>query len=75
VIFDVLFFPVTSIAWIGKQIHERATAELDEKENLQKRLVALQLAFDLGEIAEEDFEREEEALLLAIEAEQAAQEP
>jgi hypothetical protein len=28
----------------------------------------LQLAFDMGELSEEDFEEQEEALLLAIEA-------
>ena len=67
-IFDVLFFPVTSIAWIGKQIHERTTTEMDDRDNLNKRLLSLQLAFDLGELDEEDFEVQEEALLLQIEA-------
>jgi len=67
-IFDVLFFPVTGIAWIGKQIHERTTTEMDDRDNLNKRLLNLQLAFDLGELEEEDFEVQEEALLLQIEA-------
>lgn len=58
--------PIEGIAWVGEQILERAQAELDDKENLHKRLLALQLAFDMGEISEEDFEEQEEALLLAI---------
>ena len=52
--------------WIGEQILERANAELDDKGNLHKQLLALQLAFDMGEISEEDFEDREEELLLAI---------
>ena len=32
------------------------------------RLLALQLAFDMGEIEEEEFEEQEEELLLAIQA-------
>ncbi|MBF2000444.1 MAG: gas vesicle protein GvpG, partial [Synechococcales cyanobacterium M58_A2018_015] len=32
------------------------------------RLLALQLAFDMGDISESEFEAEEEALLLAIQA-------
>jgi hypothetical protein len=64
----LLFAPVTGIAWIAEQVQERAEAELDNRENLHKRLLALQLAFDMGELSEEDFEEQEEALLLAIEA-------
>ncbi len=64
----LLFAPVTGIAWIAEQVQDRAEAELDNRENLHKRLLALQLAFDMGELSEEDFEEQEEALLLAIEA-------
>ncbi len=64
----LLFAPITGLAWIAEQIQERAEAELDNKENLHKRLLALQLAVDMGEISEEEFEVQEEELLLAIQA-------
>jgi hypothetical protein len=64
----LLFAPVTGLTWIAEQIQERVDAELDEQENLQKRLLTLQLAFDMGEISEEEFEIQEEELLLAIQA-------
>jgi Gas vesicle protein G len=67
-LFRVLFAPVTSLTWIAEQIQERVDTELDEKENLHKRLLALQLAFDMGEIPEAEFEEQEEELLLAIQA-------
>lgn len=67
---DLLIAPITApingIAWVGEKILERASTELDEKENLSKRLLALQLAFDMGEIPEAEFEEQEEELLLAI---------
>lgn len=68
--FNLLLAPLTApldgIAWIAQQIQERAEAELDNAENLHKRLLALQLAVDMGEISEADFEAQEEMLLLAI---------
>jgi len=67
-LFKLLFAPVTGIGWIAEQIQQRADAELDDTENLSKRLLALQLAFDMGDIPEEEFEAQEEALLLAIQA-------
>lgn len=60
--------PITGLTWIGEKLLEQADSELDDKENLKKRLLALQLAVDLGEISEEDYEAQEEALLLAIAA-------
>lgn len=65
--------PIEGITWIGEQILERAEAEVDDQENLNKRLLTLQLAFDMGEISEEDFEQQEEELLLAIQALQDSQ--
>ncbi len=60
--------PINGITWIASQIQERVDAELDVKENLQKQLLSLQLAFDMGEVEEADFETQEEELLLAIQA-------
>ncbi|MBD2091759.1 gas vesicle protein GvpG [Microcoleus sp. FACHB-1515] len=69
-IFDLILAPIAApingLSWIGEKILESASAELDEKENLSKQLLALQLAFDLGEIPEDEFEAQEEALLLAM---------
>lgn len=70
--FNLLLFPITAplngIIWLGEQIYERANTEFDDQENLHKQLLALQLAFDLGEIPEEEFEIQEEELLLKIQA-------
>lgn len=60
--------PVTGLSWIAEKILEQASTELNPLENLSKRLLALQMAFDMGEIDEESFEIQEEELLLAIQS-------
>jgi Gas vesicle protein G len=71
-IFDLLLAPITApiggVVWIAEKLLEQADTELDARENLHKRLLALQLAFDMGDIPEEEFEAQEEELLLAIQA-------
>ena len=48
--------PLEGITWLGKKMQEQVDTEVDGKENLSKKLLALQLALDMGEISEEDFE-------------------
>ncbi|MGL4501200.1 MAG: gas vesicle protein GvpG [Planktothrix sp.] len=71
-LFELLTFPISGplggIVWLGEQLLERATSELDDIQNVQKQLLALQLAFDMGDISEENFEIQEEELLLKIQA-------
>jgi hypothetical protein len=71
-VLKLLLFPITGpiegVTWLGEQILERANQELDEKENLNKRLLSLQLALDLGEISEEEYDEQEEEILLAMQA-------
>lgn len=70
--FDLLVAPITAplsgLTWIAEKVLEKADAGLNEKDNLSKQLLALQLAFDMGDISESDFEDQEEELLLAIQA-------
>jgi Gas vesicle protein G len=69
---DILTFPllgpIKGVAWIGEQILERADFQQNDRESLEKQLLALQLSFDLGDISEEDFETQEEEILLALQA-------
>ena len=68
--------PFTGVTWIAEKILEQVEDSTDDLETLQKRLLALQLAFDMGDIPEAEFETQEEALLLEIQAlqDQAEQE-
>ena len=60
--------PIGGVTWIAEKILEQADSELNDLENLQKQLLALQMSFDMGDVAEEEFEEREEELLLAIQA-------
>jgi len=60
--------PLNGLVWIGEQIQERTNTEFDAQENLHKQLLNLQLSFDIGDISEEDFEIQEEEILLKIQA-------
>lgn len=68
-IWQLLTAPLDGLMWIAEQIEERATEELEQQENLQKRLTSLQLRFDLGDISEEDFVAQEQEILEAMEVE------
>ena len=68
-IWQLLTAPLDGLMWIAEQIEERATEELEQQENLQKRLTSLQLRFDLGDISEEDFVVQEQEILEAMEVE------
>ncbi|MFS8868528.1 gas vesicle protein GvpG [Synechococcus sp. H65.1] len=67
-VWQLLTWPAQSLLWLAEQIRERAEAQLDSKENLQKELTALQIQLDLGEIDEETYTRREEEILLALQA-------
>jgi hypothetical protein len=73
-IWQLLTAPLDGLVWIAEQIEERATEELEQQENLQKRLTTLQLKFDLGDISEEDFVVQEQEILEAMEVELNEQE-
>ncbi|RZM77315.1 gas vesicle protein GvpG [Leptolyngbya iicbica] len=60
--------PFTGVTWIAEKILDQVEDQTDELEALQKQLLTLQLAFDMGDIPEAEFEDEEEELLLRIQA-------
>ncbi|MEH1855057.1 MAG: gas vesicle protein GvpG [Nostoc sp.] len=63
-----LMGPISGLMWIGEQIQERTNTEFDDQENLHKQLLSLQLKFDMGDFSEEEFDAQEEELLLKIQA-------
>ena len=58
--------PLSGIIWIAEQIQERAAAELDEKENLSKRLLSLQLSLDMGDLSEDEYDEKENEILMKM---------
>lgn len=71
---DILMLPAKGLIGIFKKIHEMVEQELSDKTDIRKRLTELQLRFELGEITEEEYEREEKELLAQLEVAGAADE-
>jgi hypothetical protein len=49
--------------WLLRTIAERADAELYDEGKIRKDLVNLELSLDMGEIAEEDYQKAEDDLM------------
>jgi len=67
-VWQLLTWPVESLLWLAEQIQDRADAQLDTRENLQKELTALQIQLDLGDIDETTYTQREEEIMLALQA-------
>jgi hypothetical protein len=65
-VWQLLTWPAQSLLWLAEQIHERAETQLDQKQQLQKELTALQIQLDLGDIDEATYTAREEEILQAL---------
>ena len=66
-LFDILAFPlmgpIKGITWIAEKIGEQADKEFYSEDTIRGKLLELELRFDMGEIAEKDYNELEETLL------------
>ena len=60
---SILLGPVNAVCWIGKTLQERAVAELTDESIIQERLLELQMQFELEKISEDEYGRQEDALM------------
>jgi Gas vesicle protein G len=66
---DLLLFPVRSVLWIVREIHNAAQQErANERGSLTAQLSSLYMMLETGKISEEEFETEEKALLDRLES-------
>jgi hypothetical protein len=65
---DLLLLPVKGFFGIFKKIHEMAEQELSDETYLREKLMALRLRFELDEINEEEYNRQEKELLARLDA-------
>lgn len=60
---DILLLPVKGFFGVLKKIHEMAEQELSDENYIRERLMELQLRFELDEISEEEYHRQEKELM------------
>ena len=65
---DLLMFPLRSVLWIFREIHNAAQAELStEADSITAELSNLYMRLETGKISEEEFAAEEKTLLERLE--------
>ena len=71
---DILLAPLNGIIWLGKKINEVSEKEFSDEGLVKEKLMQLQLRFEIDEISEENYNRQEKELLERLEAIRKAKE-
>lgn len=71
---DILLAPLKGVVWLGKQINEVIEKEVSDEGKIKEKLMELQLRFELDEINEEEYNRDEKELLARLDAIRKAKE-
>ena len=74
IIDDILLAPLKGVIWVGKKINEIAEKELTDEDRIKEKLMELQLRFEMDEISEEEYNRQEKELLERLDAIRKAKE-
>jgi len=63
---DLLMLPMKGFLGIFKKIHELVEQELSDETHIREELMALRLRFELDEISEEEYNKQEGELLIRL---------
>lgn len=65
---DILLAPLKGVIWLGKKINEIAEKEVSDEGRIKEKLMELQMRFELDEINEEEYKKQEQKLLERLDA-------
>lgn len=65
---DILLAPLKGVIWLGKKIDEVVRKELYDEERIKEKLMELQFRFELDEINEKEYKKQEKELLARLNA-------
>ncbi len=66
---DILLAPIKGIVWIAEKVRDMAAEELeDAPEKLQRELLDLQMALEVEQITETEYQKREKDILERLEA-------
>ncbi len=71
---DIFLSPLKLVVWLGKKIDDIVERELSDEGLIKEKLMQLQLRFEMDEISEEEYNRQEKELLERLEAIRKAKE-
>jgi len=65
---DILLSPLKGVIWIGEKLNEIVEKEVSGEGRIKEKLMELQLDFELDQISEEEYNRQEKELLSRLDA-------
>ncbi len=72
IIFDLLTSPVLGpirgVHWLAKKVSEAAESELLDEIQVRGKLLELQIRLDMGEVTEEEYDKQERVLVARLNA-------
>ena len=71
---DIILSPVKLVVLLGKKINDIAQKEFSDEGLIKEKLMQLQLRFEMDEISDEEYTRQEKELLARLEAIRKAKE-
>jgi len=64
---DILFSPIKFTVWLGEKLRDAAYQEMTDESKVRESLLQLQMRFEMDEISEEAYEKEERKLMEQLE--------
>jgi len=68
IIDDILFSPLKLTVWLAKKLRESAYEDMTDESKVHEELLQLQMRYEIGEINDEEYEKEETKLMERLEA-------
>jgi uncharacterized membrane protein len=67
IIDDILFSPIKLTVWLGEKLRDAAYQEMTDESKVHEALLQLQMRFEMDEISEEEYEKQENKLMEQLE--------
>ena len=67
-LFPLPMLPIKGMVWLTKKLRKTAKEEMSDNTGIQEKLLELQMRYEIGEIDDEEYEKEEAQLMDKLEA-------
>ncbi|OIP28831.1 MAG: gas vesicle protein GvpG [Deltaproteobacteria bacterium CG_4_9_14_3_um_filter_44_9] len=67
IIDDILFSPLKFTIWLGQKLRDAAYQELTDESKIHEGLLQLQMRYEMEEISQEEYEKQEGRLMEQLE--------
>lgn len=67
IIDNILLSPLKFTVWIAAKLRDSAYQEMTDESRVHEELLALQMRYEMGEISEEEYEKQEAGLMDRLE--------